>query len=97
MEIADYVGPLGVGLLCGGFAAIIGRRKRSKLAASGDEKAKAELKKWRIADTVVAPILIVAGVCLLALQFYLDYQKAQSPLPPDKALDDALKRLPKSN
>ena len=95
--IAEIVGVVGVGLIGGGFVAILGRRKRRKLAATGDEDAKIKLEKWRTLETVVAPGLIVVGLCMMAVKTYADYQTLRTPLSPDKALERALKSFPKPN
>ncbi|HEX9556484.1 MAG TPA: hypothetical protein VF991_08320 [Reyranella sp.] len=95
--IAGFVGAIGVGFIAGGVAAIVGRTKRRKRATAGDDDAKSKLEKWQTLETVVAPILVVVGLCMLAVKFYADYQAALTPLSPDKALERAVKSLPKSN
>jgi hypothetical protein len=97
METITIVGAIGVGLIAGGGSGILGRRRRRKLAAAGDEDAKSKLEKWQTLETVVAPILVVAGFCLLSVKFYFDYQEARTPMTPEKALERAFKNLPKPN
>jgi hypothetical protein len=49
----------------------------------------------------IAPGWLVLGICLLGVKFYGDYEKARTPLSPEKALESAtktlIKRLPKSD
>jgi len=96
-DIAVYVGALGVGLISGGVIGLVGRRKRRKLAAAGDEDAKRKFEEYRTLETIVAPLLLVVGVCLLGVKAYADYQTALTPVSPEKALERAMKSFPKSN
>ncbi|CAN5880358.1 hypothetical protein BH11PSE3_BH11PSE3_43990 [soil metagenome] len=89
------VAGLGGGLIAAGVIGIGGRSKRRRLAASGDEKAKLQLVKWRTLETVVAPSCLALGLCLLGIKFYADYEKARTPLSPHKAFENATKRLMK--
>ena len=43
MDTWSIAGAVGVGLLAGDIAGVIGRRESQRLAAAGDEKAKADL------------------------------------------------------
>ena len=88
---------LGVGLICGGYVVISARHKRRKLAASGDEDAKTKLENGKTVETVAGPLVLVAGICLLIVATYADYQKLRTPLSPDKALEKAMENLRKLN
>jgi hypothetical protein len=92
-DIWVLVGGLGVGFLAAGFVGIFGRRRMRRLAAAGDEDAKRNLEKWRTLHTVVAPVFLAIGICMLAVKFYADYQKALTPLSREKALERATKNL----
>jgi hypothetical protein len=94
---------LAVGLMIGGYIVIADRRKKRKLAGAGDQQARDQLEKSRTVDTVVAPVLLAAGVGLMIVTTYADYVRLRTPLSPDKAfqraaesLDKAIKRYPKS-
>jgi hypothetical protein len=93
----ELAGAAGIGLICGGAIAIWGRFKKRRRAIDGDEAAKAALEKSRTLELVVAPLCIIAGICLLAFKTYSDYERLRQPLPPDKALERAMKNFPKSN
>jgi hypothetical protein len=74
-DAAQWMGIIGVGLIAAGIVAIRGHLRRRKLAAAGDERAKAELTARRNIDAVVAPFLIVIGVGMLLFELYGYYQK----------------------
>jgi heme/copper-type cytochrome/quinol oxidase subunit 2 len=91
------VGAAGVGFLAAGVAAIFGRSRRRRLASAGDEDAKRKLARRRTVETVVAPIFVVIGIGILSVKFYADYEKARTPLSPEKALERATRSLTKPN
>lgn len=67
---------VGLGFLAAGLATLRSYMTTRKLAAAGDERAKAKLAKRRIIDVVVASVLTVAGVCLVLFDFYLKRQSS---------------------
>jgi hypothetical protein len=94
---------LGIGLMIGGYMVISDRRKQRKRAAVGDEEAMAKLEKHKTVETVVAPLILGAGVCLTIASTYADYVQLRAPLSPEKAFERAaaaqeraIKRLLKS-
>jgi len=95
--VVSLVSAVGVGLICFGAGGLWHRFKTIRRATDGDETAKADLKRYRILLTVIAPLSIAAGICLVGIKTYADYNKLRQPLSPDKAWERAMKNLPKPN
>ncbi len=91
METSTIVGIIGITMITYGVSEVFGRRRLRKLAAAGDADARAKLEK----KPTVPIVILVAGHCLLFAAAYFDYQKYRTPLTPEKALERAVRNLPR--
>jgi len=89
-DASTWFGFLGPALFLCGLGVIREHRKNKRLAADGDEKAIAQLARWRTTEALLGPILIVMGVCMTLVTFVADYKEAKSN---EAAVEQILKAL----
>jgi hypothetical protein len=73
--------------MAGGIIIFVRRRKQRKPDAASDLRAKEQLENQGPAETIVAPLLLATGVCLLIASTYADNARLRTPLP-EKALEE---------
>ncbi len=91
-DVSGWFGLLGPAFFFCGFAVIREHRKNTRLAASGDEKARAMLERWRTTEALLGPVLIVIGACMTLVTFVGDYKEASSSAT---AFEQLVNSLPK--
>lgn len=94
-DALSWFGFLGPAFFLCGLGVIREHRKNLRLAASGDEKARALLARWRTTEALLGPVLIVIGVSMTIATFLPDYKEARSSAAEGQALEKLLDALPK--